>query len=129
MTTLAGSSIKTNGPNAVGINALSLGGNGGHGGMAVETGVNAQFTDEVPAGNASLTFGGDGHTGGSSGAVTVSNQATISTGDFNSHGIQGAVHRGQWWFGWYGDVGYVEHGPLQPSGCNTCCRRKRRQRR
>ncbi|MCV6587044.1 MAG: autotransporter outer membrane beta-barrel domain-containing protein [Marinibacterium sp.] len=88
VTTLIGSSVSTNGPNATGITALSLGGNGGQGGMAVETGINVQAIDEVPVGSASFVFGGDGHTAGASARADVFNGAAISTGDFNSPGIQ-----------------------------------------
>lgn len=86
--TLAGASISTDGPAAAGINVLSLGGNGGQGGMAVETGMNVDFDEEIPVGSADFTMGGSGGTGGAGGLASVTNRATIVTGDFNSAGIQ-----------------------------------------
>lgn len=89
VTALAGSTITTNGPSAPGINALSLGGNGGQGGAAIETGMNVDFAgDDIPVGDATFVFGGDGATAGDGGYAYVHNSARILTQDFNSAGIQ-----------------------------------------
>ncbi|MEP4806486.1 MAG: autotransporter outer membrane beta-barrel domain-containing protein [Hyphomicrobiales bacterium] len=89
VSTLADSTITTNGPSAPGINALSLGGNGGQGGAAIETGMNVDFAgDDIPVGDATFVFGGDGATAGDGGYAYVHNSAAITTNDFNSAGIQ-----------------------------------------
>lgn len=68
-----GGKIVTTGNRAIGIYALSQGGNGGNGG------------------NGSWAGGHDGGAGGAPGAITISNTGTITTGAVNSVGGKGIV--------------------------------------
>lgn len=75
--------IVTEGENAYGIQAQSIGGGGGNG-SAVITGRKSAGGEATLA---SLNVGGNGDVGGTSGIVTVTNEALISTSGRNAYGV------------------------------------------
>jgi hypothetical protein len=80
---LTGGSVRTTGTGANAVFAQSVGGNGGDGGFAF-TGV---LTGAKNSGNVSASVGGVGGVGGIGGAVTVDNNAVLSTSGYQSHGV------------------------------------------
>ncbi|HAY22322.1 MAG TPA: hypothetical protein DCY27_09170 [Desulfobacterales bacterium] len=76
--------IQTQGQNAAGILAQSVGGGGGQGGMAFGLGVNCA-EGWLPEMN--FVFGGDGGAGGSASDVAVQSASGISTKGDNSSGV------------------------------------------
>jgi uncharacterized protein YhjY with autotransporter beta-barrel domain len=77
-------SILTNGENAFGIDAESVGGGGGDGGMVINGGI----TSGTKPASLSLGVGGSGNTGGTSAKVTVINEGTVHTTGVGSVGIK-----------------------------------------
>ncbi len=75
--------LSTTGHHARGIQASSHGGAGGDGGFAAE----GSFTAGEVSGQLGVTIGGKGGGAGQAGAVTVSAEDSISTGDFGATGI------------------------------------------
>ena len=80
--------VTTTGAEAVGIQAISLGGGGGNGGFSLSGAINAVPSDKAP--NADLTFavGGGGGNGNNGAAVLVHSDGTIFTSGDGAHGIQ-----------------------------------------
>ncbi|MCC0065790.1 MAG: hypothetical protein H6896_01970 [Rhodovulum sp.] len=77
--------VGVTGDQSKGIVGQSIGGAGGHGGLAVT----ASFSNSEDDKSAAVAVGGAGGKGGSSAAVTVTNSGTISTGD----GTSGSLHQ------------------------------------
>lgn len=77
---LGSSLVETHGHQAHGIQAQSIGGGGGNGGMAVAGSVDPLFS-------ASVAMGGRGGRGGSANAVTVNQHGVVSTGGDHAYGI------------------------------------------
>lgn len=77
--------ITANGANAYGIVAQSVGGGGGHGGLAVAATLSAGTNG---SGSLGLALGGEGGSGGAGGAVVVNSAATISTQGEKAYGIK-----------------------------------------
>jgi hypothetical protein len=82
--------IEVTGPNSDGVFAQSVGGSGGAGGSAT-TGTFVFPIEiegvEIPAVEANVSVGGLGATGGTAGAVTVTNSGEIDTSAFLSNGV------------------------------------------
>ncbi|MEO1639716.1 MAG: hypothetical protein AAFU41_10775 [Pseudomonadota bacterium] len=76
--------ILTRGTDALGIDALSLGGGGGSGGGAMALTLNQDNEGHTIA----MSQGGDGGIGGAAGEVTVTNEAAISTGGTRAEAIR-----------------------------------------
>lgn len=72
--------ISTDGANAAGINAISIGGGGGDGGAAWSYLAAAPYPDQKAV-NFGVTLGGEGGGGGNGDAVTVSNTVSGVAGD------------------------------------------------
>ncbi|MEM9630846.1 MAG: autotransporter outer membrane beta-barrel domain-containing protein [Pseudomonadota bacterium] len=70
--------------NSAGIQAQSIAGSGGSGGMAISGTINAGASEQI---DASFTFGGTGGAGGTAGEALVQNVADIRTLGDNSSGI------------------------------------------
>lgn len=78
-------SIDTHGDNAHGIFAQSVGGGGGHGGLAVAGSISAGTNG---SGSLDLSLGGQGGAGGAGKAVAVKSKATITTAGEKAYGIK-----------------------------------------
>ena len=78
--TLVAASIQTTNDRSNGIQAQSVGGGGGNGGLAVAGSIGGGFS-------ASVALGGTGGGGGASNAVTVNEKGTIITGGTQANGI------------------------------------------
>ncbi|AJD49503.1 Outer membrane autotransporter barrel [Isoalcanivorax pacificus W11-5] len=72
--------IETSGARAHGIQAQSIGGGGGNGGLAVAGSVDPGFS-------ASVALGGSGGQGGDAAAVTINQHGEVLTGGDHAHGI------------------------------------------
>ena len=79
--TMLGGSISTQGSNAYGIMAESLGGGGGNGGFSVSGAISTGDSGFA------LSVGGKGGDGGEAGAVTVTNIGEIAAEGVQAHGI------------------------------------------
>ncbi|WP_222934553.1 autotransporter outer membrane beta-barrel domain-containing protein [Caulobacter sp. 17J80-11] len=79
-----GGEITTDGDNAHGIFAQSVGGGGGAGGYSVAAAVSGGIGASV---SASVGVGGDGGAAGNGGVVDVYNASNVTTGGVNAHGI------------------------------------------
>lgn len=73
--------------NAHAILAQSIGGGGGHGGLAGSFSIGSNRSDEAPELNVQVAVGGDGGSGSRSGTVKVQNHAALTTWAGQSHGI------------------------------------------
>ncbi|OJJ11505.1 hypothetical protein BKI51_07115 [Alphaproteobacteria bacterium AO1-B] len=76
--------INTQDFNSAGIQAQSIAGSGGSGGMAISGTINAGSGEHIDVG---VTFGGTGGSGGNAGTARVANGADITTAGDNSSGI------------------------------------------
>ncbi|WP_153770204.1 autotransporter outer membrane beta-barrel domain-containing protein [Labrenzia sp. CE80] len=76
--------ILTQNFNSAGIQAQSIAGSGGSGGMAISGTINAGSSENIDVG---LTFGGTGGAGGTAGEARVENVSDITTVGDNSSGI------------------------------------------
>jgi len=77
---LAAATIKTNGDRAHGIQAQSIGGSGGNGGLAVSGALGDSFS-------LAIALGGSGEHGGSAKSVTVNYNGSITTAGVSANGI------------------------------------------
>ncbi|MDP3538549.1 MAG: hypothetical protein Q8S26_07570 [Azonexus sp.] len=77
--------VTTTGANAYGVVAQSVGGGGGHGGLAVAATISAGTNG---SGSLGLSLGGEGGAGGAGGAVVVNSAASISTQGEKAYGIK-----------------------------------------
>ena len=76
--------LTTSGVYSYGILAQSIGGDGGHGGFAIDGDVSAgEYT-----GNVTVAVGGSGGDGGSASKVEAINSGAITTSDYGARGIQ-----------------------------------------
>ena len=82
----SGSTIVTQGAQAHGLHAQSLGGGGGSGGSSTTWTINVPVP-ELPAFTSGVTLGGKGGDGGTGNVATVNNTGDISTSGFRSYGI------------------------------------------
>ncbi|WP_156390711.1 autotransporter outer membrane beta-barrel domain-containing protein [Caulobacter sp. Root487D2Y] len=93
--------VITEGHDAAGLLAQSIGGGGGTGGFSLAAGVGAGQT----AGAASVSVGGTGGAGGIAGRVEVSSEGTIVTGGDRSYGVQAqSIGGGGGSGGWSGSL-------------------------
>ncbi|MEM1057670.1 MAG: PEP-CTERM sorting domain-containing protein [Verrucomicrobiota bacterium] len=80
--------ITTNGQNAAGVVAQSIGGGGGNGGLGTANAFNENFSPDEPAAfNFVLAIGGSADGGGDAGPVAIINAGTINTDGSGSQGI------------------------------------------
>ena len=79
--------IQTSGANAYGIYAMSLGGGGGDGGMAISGGLTLKSKKTSSNSSFNLSIGGAGGTGDSASTVFVENKGQITTQGAGAHGI------------------------------------------
>jgi uncharacterized protein YhjY with autotransporter beta-barrel domain len=80
--------VTTFGAEAVGIQAVSLGGGGGNGGMSLAGSINAVPSDKAPNVDMAFAIGGGGGNGDNGAAVLVNSKGTIATSGDGAHGIQ-----------------------------------------
>jgi uncharacterized protein YhjY with autotransporter beta-barrel domain len=93
--------VITEGHDAAGLLAQSIGGGGGTGGFSLAAGVGAGQT----AGAASVSVGGGGGAGGIGGRVEVSSEGTIVTGGDRAYGVQAqSIGGGGGSGGWSGSL-------------------------
>jgi len=79
--------ITTEGENAFGIFAQSIGGGGGVGGASYSAEAIINRNQQGPNFNIGFAFGGSGGSGGDGGAVDVTNRGSIETSGIAAHGI------------------------------------------
>ncbi len=107
--------IATSGHAAHGIAAQSLGGGGGHGGMALSSDLAASGATDV-----SVSVGGSGGSGGDGGTTTVNSQGdTIQTTGSHSHGILAQSTGGGGGFGGFSMTGSLSSGKSNTLGVSV----------
>lgn len=80
--------IITQGNDAFGVMAQSVGGGGGDGGGTKAEAIQAANSSEAPSLNVSVAVGGQGGAAGNAGNVTATNQFSIMTNGVGSHGLE-----------------------------------------
>ncbi|TPE63702.1 hypothetical protein FJQ54_02280 [Sandaracinobacter neustonicus] len=79
--------IITDGHDATGIFAQSIGGGGGHGGTSLASTYQLYTDPEFPSVNLDVSLGGSGGTGGAAGAVTVVNNGSVLTSGATANAV------------------------------------------
>ncbi len=79
--------ITTYGADAYGVNIHSIGGGGGHGGMAAARAVNISGDPEIPSISLSAAIGGKGGSGNTAGTVALGNSGLITTAGDGAVGV------------------------------------------
>jgi hypothetical protein len=79
--------IRTQGNDAIGVLAMSIGGGGGRGSSVYSTNLTAATGDDAESHALALSLGGNGGSGGHGGAVNVVNAGEVHTKGQQAHGI------------------------------------------